>query len=297
MNEKQINFLTKLLKKENIITNANLKEYSSIKIGGIAHFMLFPTSLKICNKLFKFLNKNNLKYVVLGNASNVLISGDIFIVVSFKKMKGIKIRKNKVFAESGVNLFNLNEVCAINSLSGLEYTYGIPASIGGGIVQNCGAYGANISDCLEKVILFDGNKIKKVRKEKLQFNYRTSIFKTNKNWVVLSAYFNLKYKNKDEILTKLNEIITLRKSKQPYEYPSCGSVFKRIDGVYISKLIDELGLKGKQIGGAKVSEKHAGFIINYDNATYKDVIKLINFIKNKIKIEKSIDLELEIVLL
>jgi len=297
MNVKQVDYLYKILTSENIIQNASLKEYSSIKIGGYANFMLFPTNLKMSDKLFKFLNKNKLKYVVLGNCTNVLISGDINIVISFKKMKNIKIKKTSVYAESGVSLFKLNEICAENSLSGLERTYGIPASVGGGIVQNCGAYGSNISDNLKKVVLFDGKKIKTIKKEKLEFTYRNSIFKTNKNLVVLAGIFDLKNKDKEEIKHTLNEIISVRKSKQPYEYPSCGSVFKRYEGVIISKLIDDLGLKGKQIGGAKVSEKHAGFIINYQDATYKDVINLINFIKNKIKIEKSIDLELEIVLL
>jgi len=297
MNVKQVDYLYKILGAENIWQNASLKNYSSIKIGGIANFMIFPTNIKMCKKVFKFLNKNNLEYVVLGNCTNVLISGDINIVVSFKKMKKLKQKLNLIYAESGVGLFKLNEFACEHSLSGLEKTYGIPASVGGGIVQNCGAYGSNISDTIKSVILFDGKKIKKVKRENLEFNYRTSIFKKNKNWVVLGAIFSLTHKNKVKIEQTLNEIITVRKAKQPYEYPSCGSVFKRYEGVIISKLIDELGLKGKEIGGAKVSEKHAGFIINYDNATYEDVINLINLIKNKIKVEKNIDLELEIVLL
>jgi len=297
MQIKQLDYLYRLLKVNNIIENANLKEYSNFKIGGKANFMLFPTSLKICEKLFKFLNKNALKYVVLGNATNVLISGDLDIVISMKKMDLIKNKKNKVYAECGVNLFKLNKFACENSLSGLERLYGIPASVGGGIVQNCGAYGHNISDHLEKVIIFDGKNIKKVNKEQLEFSYRTSIFKKYTNWVVLGAVFSLKYKQKTEIEKTLNEVITVRKAKQPYDYPSCGSVFKRYEGVIISKLIDELGLKGYSVGGAKISEKHAGFIINYNNATYDDVMNLINFIKNKIKIEKNIDLRLEIVLL
>ena len=297
MQNKELDYLYKLLKVENIKENASLKDYSNFKIGGKANFLLFPSSLKICKKLFKFLNKNALKYVVLGNATNVLISGDLDIVISMKKMDLIKKKKNKIYAECGVNLFKLNKFACENSLSGFEYLYGIPASIGGGIVQNCGAYGHNISDHLEKVIFFDGKKIRKINKEKLEFSYRTSIFKKKKNWIVLGGLFKLNFKSKDAIQKIMTEILNTRKENQPYEYPSCGSVFKRYDGIIISKLIDELGLKGYQIGGAKVSEKHAGFIINYDNATYEDVINLINFVKIKIKIEKNIDLNLEIVLL
>lgn len=297
MEIKQLDYLYKLLKVENIEENASLKDYSNFKIGGKAKIMLFPTSLKICKKLFKFLCKNHLKFVVLGNATNVLIDGDLDVVVSTKKMDLIKRNKNKIYAECGVSLFSLCEFAKNNSLSGLERLYGIPASIGGGIVQNCGAYTHNISDHLEKVILFDGKKIKKVKKEYLEFSYRTSIFKKNKNWIVLGAIFSLNPKLKEEIHKTMTEIFNIRKEKQPYEYPSCGSVFKRYEGVIISKLIDELGLKGYSVGGAKISEKHAGFIINYDNATYDDVINLINLIKNKIKIEKNIDLNLEIVLL
>lgn len=297
MNIKQLNYIYKILPLDSIVENASLKEYSSFKIGGNAKFMFFPTSLKQSKKLLKFLNKQKLKYIILGNATNVLINGDKEIVVSFKKLNKIERNKNKIYAESGVSLFKLNEFAKNNCLTGLERTYGIPASVGGGIVQNCGAYTHNISDCLEKVILFNGKKIKKVKKENLEFAYRTSIFKKQHSWVVLAGIFALKYKAKNKIEATLNDIINTRKERQPYELPSAGSVFKRVDGILVSKLIDELGLKGFEIGGAKVSEKHAGFIVNYNNASFEDVINLINFIKNKIKIEKSIDLQLEIVLL
>ena len=281
MEIKNLIYLYKLLGKENIALSEDLTNYSNFKIGGKAKVMLFPTNLKQSYKLLKFLNKKNLIYTILGNGTNALIKGDLDIVVCFKKMQKILINKNNVFAESGVSLFKLNEALAQNGLSNLEKTYGIPASVGGGIVQNCGAYGYSISDDLTKVLLFNGKKIKKVRKEKLEFSYRTSIFKNNKNFVVLGGYFKLEKVKPEEIQKKLDDIILLRKSKQPYEYPSAGSVFKRCEGVIVSKLIDELGLKGYSIGGAKISEKHSGFIINYNNATYDDVINLINFVKNK----------------
>lgn len=297
METKNIIKLYKILGKNNIEIDASLKDYSGFKIGGVAHFMLYPTSIKKTVKLLKFLNNINQKYIILGNATNVLINGDKDVVISLKKLNKMKVKKDIVYAESGVSLFKFNEFLKDNSLSGLERTYGIPGSIGGGIVQNCGAYGANISDKLTKVYFFNGKKLIKKDKKNLKFSYRSSEFKENSDYVVLKAEFKLEKDSKKKIENRLNEIITTRKQKQPYEYPSAGSVFKRVDGVIISKLIDELGLKGTEIGGAKISEKHAGFIINYNNAQYEDVINLINFVKNKIKEEKNIDLELEIVLL
>lgn len=297
MEIKDIVKIYKILGKENVELGVSLKEYSSFKIGGIAHFMFFPNSVKMAVTLLKYLTKQKIDFIVLGNATNVLINGDKDVVVSFKRLNKIAIKRERVFAESGVSLFKFNEILKDNSLSGLERTYGIPGSVGGGIVQNCGAYGVSISDNIEKVWYFNGKKLIKAKKDKLMFNYRTSEFKTHKNYVVLGAEFKLKTDDKEKIESRLNEVITTRKAKQPYDYPSAGSVFKRVDGVIISKLIDELGLKGYSIGGAKISEKHAGFIINYDNASYEDVTNLIYFVKNKIKDEKNIDLETEIVVL
>ncbi|MBE5745902.1 MAG: UDP-N-acetylmuramate dehydrogenase [Clostridiales bacterium] len=294
--KKHFNFFKKILK-ENFMVDADLKKFTNFKIGGTAKFLLLPNTIKQCVKVLKYLYKNKLEYTCLGNGTNVLISGNLYIVVCFKNLQNLKVKNNLICAESGVSLFKLNEFAKDNFLSGLEKTYGIPASVGGAVVQNCGAYGQNISDSLKEVIIFNGVKIKKVKKESLFFDYRTSIFKSLKSLIVLGAVFELKYDEKDNINKRMQDVFKLRKAKQPYEFPSAGSVFKRVDGVIISKLIDELGLKGLVFGGAKISEKHAGFIINYNNATYDDVINLINFVKNKIKIEKNIDLELEIVLL
>lgn len=294
--QKHINFFKKILN-ENLILNADLKDYCSFKIGGIAKIMLLPTNIKQAVKILKYLHNSKLEYVLLGNGTNVLISGNLDIVVCFKNLKTIKCNKNLIYAESGVSLFKLNEFACENSLTGFEKTYGIPASVGGGIVQNCGAYGASISDNLKEVILFNGKQIKKVKKENLNFNYRTSLFKKVNGLIVLGGVFKLEKGDKNAIEKTMKDILNLRKSKQPYEYPSAGSVFKRVEGLIISKVIDELNLKGYEVGGAKISEKHAGFIINNNNASFEDVINLINFVKNKIKIEKNIDLELEIVLL
>ena len=297
MKEFNIKYLIKKIGKCCVKINCDLTSYNSFKIKKIAKFLFLPNTIKKSVFLIKYLKKFNKEFVILGNGTNVLIQNNLNIVICFKNLKGLKINKTKVFAESGVSLFYLNEKLASLGFSSLEKSYGIPASVGGAVVQNCGAYGFNISDKITKVLIFNGKTIKFIKKENLNFAYRTSIFKENKNLVVLGAEFVLEKKNKDEILNELNTILTLRKEKQPYEYPSAGSVFKRYEGVIISKLIDELGLKGYEIGGAKISEKHAGFIVNFNNATSEDVLNLINFVKNKIKSVKNIDLNLEIVLL
>lgn len=297
MGIKDYMFIYKLLGKENVILNADLRNYTSFKIGGKAEIMLFPATKKQLVRLLKYFTKRKLDYVILGKATNVLICKDIEIVISMEKMNKISLKNGLVYAEAGVSLFTFENYLCEKELTGLEKLYGIPGSVGGGIVQNCGAYGCSISDNLLYATIFDGKKVKKISKNKLQFSYRNSIFKIKKQWTIIGALFKLSKASKEEIEKKQNEILSLRKSKQPYEYPSAGSVFKRIDGVIISKLIDELGLKGTRIGGAKISEKHAGFIINFNNATSGDVINLINFVKNKIKMEKNIDLETEIVII
>lgn len=290
-------FIYEVLNKEEIALNVSLKDYSSFKIGGTADIMLFPSTIKKLVKILKYFKRHNIKFIVLGRATNVLICGDKEVVVSLKKLTKMTAKNNVVYAEAGTSLFSLNKFLCENELSGLEKLYGIPASVGGGIVQNCGAYSFSISDKLKTVTYFDGKKVKRVRKEKLDFSYRFSTFKEHGDYVVLGAEFKLRKGNKEDIQKRLNDILTLRKSRQPYDLPSAGSVFKKCNGVVVSKLIDELGLKGKTIGGAMVSTKHAGFIVNYNNATYEDVLGLIDFIKKKIKLEKNIDLDLEIVII
>lgn len=290
-------FIYEVLNKEEIALNVSLKDYSSFKIGGTADIMLFPSTIKKLVKILKYFKRHNIKFIVLGRATNVLICGDKEVVVSLKKLTKMTAKNNVVYAEAGTSLFSLNKFLCENELSGLEKLYGIPASVGGGIVQNCGAYSFSISDKLKTVTYFDGKKVKRVRKEKLDFSYRFSTFKEHSDYVVLGAEFKLQKGNKEDIQKRLNDILTLRKNRQPYDLPSAGSVFKKCNGVVVSKLIDELGLKGKTIGGAMVSTKHAGFIVNYNNATYEDVLGLIDFIKKKIKLEKNIDLDLEIVII
>lgn len=297
MEVKNLIKLYKILGKENIKIDEDMREHTSFRIGGRAKIMFFPKTQKMLEKTLKFLAKKKIDYVVLSNGTNVLITKDQDVVLNLTKLDKICVMDEKVMCDCGVSLFKLNKFLCDHSLSGLELTYGIPGSVGGGVVQNCGAYGLNLSDKIECVWFFNGEKIVKRKRDELAFAYRTSEFKNHPNFVVTKVSFCLEKGNKIEIETKMNEILSLRKEKQPYEYPSAGSVFKRSDGVIVSKLIDELNLKGFRIGGAMVSTKHAGFIVNYDNATSDDVLMLIEYVKNRVKTKKNIDLETEIVIL
>jgi len=297
--EKAIVYFSKFLSSSEFKLNESLKLHTSFKIGGRAKIFIMPKTKKHLKKCFKFILKNNIKFAFLGAGTNTLARDEDFegVVINFNNFKGLKVKKNKIYAESGVSLFKLNEFAMENSLSGLEKTYGIPGSVGGGIVQNCGAYGYGISENLDYIIVLDNGKFKKIKSEKIAFAYRDSVFKNNKNLMVVGACFKLLSKNKEEISNELNSIITKRKKNQPYDMPSAGSVFKRCENVIVSKLLDEMGLKGYSVGGAQVSTKHAGFIVNFNNAKAIDVLNLITYIKNKVKLEKNINLEEEIVVL
>ena len=261
-----------------------LKNYTNFKIGGNAKLMCKVYEKKSLIKLLKLLTTYKQKYFILGNGTNLLCSDngyDGVVIYLGHNLNKLKIKGKKVYCQSGLSLFKLNKECAKAGLSGLEFSYGIPGSVGGAIKMNAGAYGGSISDVLKCVWVFNGKKVVKIKKEKLNFAYRHSVLSEN-NWTIISACFKLKNGNSEEINAKINEIFNLRLSKQPYDKPSAGSVFKRNDNFIISKIIDDLGLKGYKIGGAEISTKHAGFIINSGDATCNDVLNLIKYIKEKI---------------
>lgn len=297
--ENLISYFSTFLSSKELFLNEDLKLHCSFKIGGRAKVFIQPKSKKHLKKCFDYILKNEINYHILGAGTNTLFNDEDFngVIINLNNFKKIYRLSHWVYAESGVSLFKFNEYLGKVGLSGLEYTYGIPASVGGGIAQNCGAYGHNITDCIKKIVVLDGHIFKTIKNEKLIFEYRNSTFKQNKNLVIIGAWFKLKKTKPHEVKKLMDEIISKRKANQPYNMPSAGSVFKRKDGIIISKLIDEMGLKGYSIGGAQVSTKHAGFIVNYDNAKSEDVKELIKYIKNKIKNEKNIDLECEIVIL
>ena len=294
-----LNFYNQLLenniKKENIQMNEKMSKHTSFKTGGVADFFIKIYTIDELKILLKLCKKNNLPIFVLGNGTNILVKDEGYrgVIINLK-FEDIKINKKMVTVGSGVKNAILAHKLAENSLTGFEFASGIPGTIGGAIKMNAGAYGGEIKDILVNVkcMDYDGNIITLDNKS-CEFDYRHSIF-FNKNLIILEANFKLNKGKKEEILNKINELNAKRKEKQPLEYPSAGRTFKRGDGFITAMLIDECGLKGYSIGGAEVSEKHAGFIINKNNATTSDILKLIDYVQNKVLDEKNKKIELEI---
>lgn len=284
-----------------VIENASMKDYTSFHTGGNCPLILTPNSVNALSEILKECNKTKTPYTVLGNGSNVLVSDDgingvvIHIADSLNEIK--LLDENTIFCEAGLKLGTLCNFALDNSLTGLEFAFGIPGSVGGAVFMNAGAYGGEMKDVVTKVyhIDKDGNEGCLVG-DNLAFGYRTSAYEYN-GYIVTGVELKLQKGKKSEIKEKMTYLLGKRKDKQPLDYPSAGSTFKRPEGYFAGALIEECGLKGKQIGGAKVSEKHAGFIINYDNATTSDILELIDFVKDTVKREKGVTLSPEVKIL
>lgn len=277
--------------------DVSMKNLTSIKIGANAKFVVYPKNFEQVKILILFCKKEKLLYYFLGRGSNIIAKDEDFlgILISSKMLNKIKIlSNNKIYCESGVSLFRLCAFSCENSFSGLENLYGIPGSLGGAIAMNAGAYGTEIKDVVVGVSHLD-EKANLVfsEKEELNFSYRTSIFQHN-NFFIMSTILNLKKGEIKKIKTKMEEVLKKRKEKQPLEFPNAGSVFKRPKNEFAAELIEECGLKGLKVGGAMVSEKHSGFIINIKEATQQDFKSLVEKIKHIVKIKKNVDLETEV---
>ena len=287
-------FLMKIFKEFNYKENESLKNYCTFKIGGNANFLFIVHSKKELINVCKICKTHNIKYKVIGLGANLLFDdlgykGAIIV----NKTNDIEFKNSLVIADGGVNLTALIMQAYQRGLSGFESLAGIPSTLAGGIVNNVGAFGTEIADCVETVECYNEN-FKKITltKSDCNFSYRNSIFK-QKNLIITKAVLKLKQDEKSLIKKRINEAITKKSSTQPLNYPSAGSVFKRCE-IIPAKVIDELGLKGAKIGGAEISTKHAGFIVNNNSATSQDVKELINIIKEKVKSTHNIDLETEI---
>ena len=277
-----------------IYYNSDLTLFNSYHLKSKCVKAIFPTSE---DEFIKYLKQSKPK-IIIGNGNNIILSKEFyteeFIILNGCFNNAI-INGTEIIAEAGATSLQLSELALKNSLSGFEEFYDIPSSIGGAMVMNAGTSEGEIKDITIKVRYFDTleKKIKEISKEKIYFGYRNSFFQKNKNHIILKAWFNLKKDNKIFIKKRMLEIKERRWSKQPRDYPNCGSVFKRPPNKFVGPMIEELGLKGFSIGGAKISEKHAGFIINYNNATGKDILELIHYIQQKIKEKFQIHLEIE----
>ena len=282
------------------LENEPLAKYTTFKIGGPAALIVTVCTADVLSKLYALCSELDVKCMVIGNGSNLLVSDNGYNGVvfrldgEFKNVSSVEHDNNLIRCGAGLTLAKLCKFALDNSLSGLEFAWGIPGSVGGAAFMNAGAYGGEMKDVIESVsyIAPDGT-LGTLTKSQLDLSYRHSVF-ADKPGIITSVAVRLKRDDKQLIRERMDDFMDRRRTKQPLEYPSAGSVFKRPEGFFAGGLIEECGLKGKQIGGAQVSEKHAGFIINNGEATCKDVCDLVSFIQDTVKREKGVDLECEI---
>ncbi|WP_340017088.1 UDP-N-acetylmuramate dehydrogenase [Paenibacillus sp. FSL K6-1318] len=284
---------------EKVKFNEPLKNHTFIKIGGNADILIHPTTIDEITKIVEIANIHQLPLTVIGKGSNVIIKdgGIRGVTISLSHFDQIKVNEDSMIAQSGVDIIDVSRLALEHSLTGLEFACGIPGSTGGALYMNAGAYGGQIADVVERatVITKDG-AVLEIPREEMKFGYRNSLFKMD-HYIILEAEFGLKKGNKDDIASKMKELTFLRESKQPLEYPSCGSVFKRPEGHFAGKLIQDCNLQGTRIGGAEISMKHAGFIVNVDHATAQDYMDLIQFIQKKVYDTFQVELETEVIFL
>ncbi len=276
--------------------NINLAPYCSMKAGGNAKYLALPKTVEELADTIKYFRNINEKYIVVGNCSNLLFpdSGYEGAVIITTAIRGLYINDGIITANCGETLSSLARFACDNSLTGLEFCYGIPGTIGGAVYMNAGAYGGEMAHRFVKgTFLDEQGEIIEISNADMGFGYRKSRM-DSENLILLTASFNAEKGDKDIIKARMDELMAKRKSTQPLEFPSCGSAFKRPEGHFAGALIEQCGLKGYSIGGAKVSEKHAGFIINYDNATATDVLALLKSVADIVLQNTGVQLEPEI---
>ena len=293
--------LEEILSKDSIKYNEPMKKHTTMKVGGLCDCMVEPSSIEEIQKVLEYVKENNIKYYIIGNGSNLLVKDEgvhALVIKIASKFSSVEVNGEHIKAYSGCSVPKLAQIAKENSLSGLEFACGIPGSVGGGIRMNAGAYGSEMVNVVEKVGFLDENgNLKEIDGKDAHFTYRHSMFVDNPQYVVVYAIYKLQKGNKDEISKIMEENMNSRKQKQPIEYPNFGSVFKRPEGYFVGKLVDDCGLKGYKIGEAQVSTKHSGFMINAGDATCKDVLDLIEYVKEKVYEKFNVKLQEEVVIL
>lgn len=286
-----------------ILENEPMRAHCSFRTGGPVRALAYPSDLSSLTKLCCILKEHELAPLMLGNCTNIVFPdegmSEVFAICTEKLTKLFLLPDGAIYAECGVPLSRLAAFAQQNGLAGLEFASGIPGSVGGGVMMNAGAYGGELKDAVESVVCYylPEQRLYEVTAEKCQFGYRDSFFKKLPGNVIISAVFRLHEGDKDEIAAKMRELNERRRDKQPLDLPSAGSAFKRPEGHYAAALIDEAGLKGFSVGGAQVSEKHAGFIVNTGNATSADIHEIMKQVRKRVYDNSNVLLEPEIILL
>lgn len=275
-----------------------LSKHCSMHVGGVGDYYCEPDTLEEFLELIKTCKKNKYNYFVLGNGTNTIFTDKGYrgLVVCTKKLNNITIKKNIVCADCGVNLYVLCKTLIKNNLSGFEWCFGIPGTVGGAVCMNAGAYGGQMKDIVLKARIYDGKKVRDVYVDELKMAYRDSIIK-QKEWIVLKVWLKLEFDEQNKIDQRCKDYIAKRYLTQPLKHFNCGSVFKTTNNIIAGKIIDNLGLKGVTINGAQISDLHANFIVNKNNAKCEDVLALIDLIQDRVENFTGTRLEQEVLVI
>jgi UDP-N-acetylmuramate dehydrogenase len=297
--EKIISDLQAVLEPNQLKINEPMKAHTSFKVGGPADLLLIPESREQLLAILKILEGVSLPVFIIGNGSNLLVKDNGFrgIMIKTTGLKKVEIVGETLIAEPGISLKELADVALSAGLTGLEFASGIPGSLGGAATMNAGAYDGEMKHCIKSLeVLTEDGSIKTIPLEDCQFGYRQSILQKNK-WVLLAVTIGLSQGDQAAIRDKMADLNSRRSDKQPLEYPSAGSTFRRPEGYYAGQLVQDAGFKGYRLGGAQVSEKHSGFVINKDNATAADILNLIATIQNGVKEQFGVELKTEVIVI
>lgn len=289
--------LIRIIDKERVLKDEPMKKHTTFRVGGNADFFVMPRTIGEIKQIVALCREENLPYYIVGNGSNLLVGDKGYrgvIIQIYKEMSEMRVDGEKIIAQAGALLSKVGKFALEEGLTGFEFAAGIPGTIGGAVVMNAGAYGGEMKDILLNVtVLTRDGELLKLSNEELKLGYRTSVI-AEKEYIVLEAEYQLQYGERADICAKMNELKQQRVTKQPLEYPSAGSTFKRPTGYFAGKLIQDAGLRGFQVGGAQVSEKHCGFVINNNQATAADIVKLMNQISDKVFEDFGVRLEPEV---
>lgn len=297
MDLKVYNQIIQIIDKDRVLLNEPMKKHTTFRVGGNADYFVIPRTIEEVKDVMVLCQKENLPYYILGNGSNLLVGDKGYrgvIIQIYKEMNDITVDGDKICAQAGALLSKVGSVALEASLTGFEFAAGIPGAVGGAVVMNAGAYGGEMKDILINATVLTGDgTVLKLKNEELELGYRTSVI-AKKNYIVLEAEYQLKKGDKTEIRAKMDELKIQRVTKQPLEFASAGSTFKRPEGYFAGKLIQDAGLRGFQVGGAQVSEKHCGFVINKGDATASDIVELMKQVSEKVFQEFGVTLEPEV---
>ncbi len=279
-----------------VLENEPMSKHTTFRIGGAADIFVTPDSIEKIKSAIALANENSLPYYIVGNGSNLLVKDNGYrgvIIQLYNKFNAVEVDGEYIKAQCGVLLSGISKTALNNSLTGLEFASGIPGTLGGAVCMNAGAYGGEMKQIVESVTVLKDGEIKTLSNEECDFGYRHSRIMSEK-MIVLEVKLKLEKGNASDIKAKMDELSVQRISKQPLEYPSAGSTFKRPEGYFAGKLIDDSGLRGYSVGGAQVSEKHCGFVVNKGGATAEDVITLMKNVNDIVKEKFGVGLEPEV---